>query len=162
MSRRVRYVAGLVYGPEGALALLDDRARVVELVPMPVVANGRAGRAEVDPVALTTLLRQMRPREVVVDRIQWAPRQGRASWFRGRGVAEGVIAALGLPMGLVFDAPCLTRLADWHSEPAVRRQAVLDWPALSETFALGPASLARAAELARARLRDRGVIGFHE
>ncbi len=162
MSRRLRYVAGLVFGPEGALALLDDRARVVELAPMPVLANGRAGRAEVDPVALAALLRHMRPREVVVDRIQWAPRRGRASWFRGRGVAEGVMAALALPIGLVLDAPCMARIADWHAEAAVRRQAVSDWPALAETFGLGPASLARAAELARARLRDRGVIGFHE
>ena len=162
MSRRVRHIAGLVFGPEGALALLDDRARVVELVPMPVVANGRAGRAEVDPFALAALLRQMRPREVVVDRIQWCPATGRASWHRGRGAAEGVMAALGLPIGLVLDAPCMARLADWHSGAAVRRQAVFDWPALSETFALGPASLARAAQLARARLRDRGVIGFHE
>ena len=162
MTRRVRYVVGLVYGPEGALALLDDRARVVELLPMPVVANGRAGRAEVDPVALAALLRQMRPREVVVDRIQFCPRQGRASWHRGRGAAEGVIAALELPIGLVLDAPLMTRTADWHSDAAVRRQAVFDWPGLAETFALGPASLARAAELARARLRDRGLIRFHD
>lgn len=160
---RVRYVVGLVHGPDGAIAVLDDRARVVDLTPMPVLAVGRAGRAEVDPVALADLLRRLKPREVVVDRIQVCPPKARASWHRGRGVAEGVVAALGLPVSLLLDAASMARVAEWHSDPAaVRRQAAHEWPALAETFGLGPSSLARAALLARGRLRDRGVIGWHQ
>ena len=97
------YRIGIDPGLTGAVALLAGK-RALRVWDMPVVTEGRGkGVCAVLLAATLTEARELsseRP-EVILERVGARPGQGVTSMFsfgRAAGIAEGVVAALGLPL----------------------------------------------------------------
>ena len=96
---------GLDPGKAGGVAVLDAEGMVVELRVMPTVRASR-GRPEVDVPALVGLIASHRLCFVTAEKLQPMPSKlggGAANFARGygRGLVEGVCAALEVPLQLV-------------------------------------------------------------
>jgi crossover junction endodeoxyribonuclease RuvC len=101
-------ILGVDTGLTGACAVVElgaDGPRVIAITAMPVVGVG--ARRRVDAIGLQQWLLETGPNHAIIEAAQAFPRQGTASIFRyGRaaGVAEGVIAACGIPIEYVSPA----------------------------------------------------------
>jgi crossover junction endodeoxyribonuclease RuvC len=75
------YVVGIDPGVTGALALLDQDGRLLEVADMPVLRDGSGGRAAVNAPLLDSVLAQWRVREVVCEFVSARPREGAVGAF---------------------------------------------------------------------------------
>lgn len=84
-----------------AWAILDTRSGWAVVGDVPVVGKN------VNAAAFARLVRTYTPRRGVIEQVSSMPKQGVASSFnfgRGTGRLEGVVLALGLPLGMVTPA----------------------------------------------------------
>jgi crossover junction endodeoxyribonuclease RuvC len=99
---------GIDPGVSGAVVVMDELYRLIEWTRMPVIKIGASSR--VNSAELAAFLRNSTDRaaSVLIERVGAAPikgrRQGGSSMFtfgHAAGVAEGVVATLGLSLTLV-------------------------------------------------------------
>jgi crossover junction endodeoxyribonuclease RuvC len=142
-------------GLTGALAILDGNGRA-EVADMPIMAKGtNAGRVknEVDPAALSRLLRdwvngQADEVLVVVEAVSSMPGQGVAGVFSlgdSRGAVRGVIAARGYPMAWVSAAV-------WKRYFGLSREKELSRSRAIQLYPAAPLGLKKHADRAEALL----------
>jgi len=101
------FVVGIDPGIRGALCLLDEKRKLVELSDMPTITPIR--KLEVDPVGVSEVLRGFKkltrkPIIVNLESVGARPGQGVTSMFnfgQGYGVLRGVIACLDLTCHLI-------------------------------------------------------------
>lgn len=121
---------GIDPGVSGALVLIDN-GQPVEWAPMPTLTVGK--RQRVNPAALAAWLRQCGDAHVFIEHVGAMPGQGSASMFsfgHAAGVAEGVIAALGLPYSLIAPVTWKKRAGLIGADKdAARSRAIQLWPA---------------------------------
>ena len=127
-------------GASGALAFFSVTAGTLDVVDIPVmeiVRNGKAKR-EISPRLLANEIRQRMPSVVVLERVGAMPGQGVSSMFqfgRGLGMAEGVIAALGLPLTYVTPRTWQKAVGARGGKDGSRLRAVEMFPAYASLFA---------------------------
>jgi crossover junction endodeoxyribonuclease RuvC len=109
---------------------------------MPCLNDGPAGRRAVNPALLAEIIAKSHASKAYVEIVGARPGEGAVGAFafgRSRGVVEGVLAALGVPV--VFIAP-----ASWKravglppgrdgAKDAARSAAIARWPAKAALFA---------------------------
>lgn len=106
----MRYI-GIDPGLYGAVAALDRKGRLIEVVDTPTLKPKGKGKAAYIPAQMAAVIRRLTEgRDVAVvglEKIGAMPGQGVSSMFRmgeGFGLWQGIIAALGLPLEMVVPA----------------------------------------------------------
>jgi len=130
---------GIDCGITGAIAAVKDGRTLVALHEMPVlrvVKNAKVSRS-VDGAGLARIVRDIMfkdPKEYyasVVEKTSSMPGQGVASTYsmgHSRGVAEGVLQALNLPMDLVAPAVWKRQMKLTNDKEYVRGQVQMQFP----------------------------------
>lgn len=136
---------GVDIGSRGAIALVSwDGASLdlVDVLDMPCLNDGPAGRRAVNPPLLAEIVAKAHPSKAYVELVGARPGEGAVGAFafgRSRGVVEGVLGALGVPVAQI--AP-----ASWKravglpvgrdgAKDAARSAAIRRWPAKAPLFA---------------------------
>jgi crossover junction endodeoxyribonuclease RuvC len=135
-------VVGIDVGIGGALALLDQDGRLLELEDMPVLHDGSGGRAAVNAPLLAAILTRWHARQVFCEFVAARPGEGAVGAFsfgRCRGVIEGAAAALGLPVAFLTP-PAWKRTVGIArgkdgAKDAARSEAIRRWPDKASLFA---------------------------
>lgn len=95
-------IAGIDPGVSGAIAILDG-TELIATEDMPVLST-KTNKRMVNAAELADIIRHHRPTEVKLEQVGARPGQGVTSMFnfgQSYGVAQGVVAALGIPLTLV-------------------------------------------------------------
>ena len=102
-------IIGIDPGLTGAIAVLEDK-KVIELFEMPVMAEGKKNKKQLNSAQLVKLLKDNIDNKkneevsVVVEQVNAMPGQGVTSMFnfgQSFGAIKGICAALGLPIFFV-------------------------------------------------------------
>lgn len=152
-------ILGIDPGFSGAIAWYNATdKKLVWVLPMPLTTNAdkvfsTETRVEVDLRGVVKLLRQSMPAMAVVERVNASPKMGVTSAFRfgeGFGGVSGVLAALGVPMRLVYPNAWKAALGLSADKEQSRILACKLFPEWNATFMAGKksADLAEAALLA--------------
>ena len=133
-------ICGVDPGNEGALALLDAKGGLIDVVDMPAVEIKVAGsdRMRVAPAGLAEILRRWNPAHVVIERVQGLPTDGGARAFAfgfAAGAVAGVVATLGLPMTYVTPQKWKAASGVTKDKETCRQRALELWPAHAGKFA---------------------------
>jgi hypothetical protein len=136
---------GVDIGSRGAVSLLALRAGMVDLLEvfdMPCLLDGPAGRRAVNAPLLAEIIATSHASKSYVELVGARPGEGAVGAFafgRSRGVVEGVLGALGVP--IVHIAPASWKRAVGLSagrdgaKDAARSAAIARWPAKAALFA---------------------------
>ena len=132
-------IVGIDPGLTGAIAILDNK-KVISLFDMPVMAEGKKNKMQLNSAQLVNILSEYKKRKddevsVVVEQVNAMPGQGVTSMFNfGQtfGAIKGVCAAMGLPIFFV-------RPSKWKkhfelinaSKDSSRTKAIEMYPSLS-------------------------------
>jgi crossover junction endodeoxyribonuclease RuvC len=135
-------ILGIDVGVSGALALLTDDGCLIQVVDMPILKDGPAGRSAVNGALLASIIQDWRPARAVVELVGVRPGEGAVGAFsfgRSRGLCEGVLAALAVPSTLI--APAAWKRAvglppgKEGAKDRSRSLAIAKWPAKAGLFA---------------------------
>ena len=137
-----RFVIGVDIGASGAIAVLTPEGELVEVHDMPVLLDGPSNRRAVNGPLLADLVANSHASNAYVEFVAARPREGAVGAFafgRSRGVVEGVMAALGLPVAFLTP-PNWKRLVGIPAgkegaKDAARAKAIARWPAHANLFA---------------------------
>ena len=130
---------GIDCGLTGAIAVVEDGTRLVELLDMPTVSNGTGAKVtkSVDGAAIAQFLSHLvssYPTEylaVVVEKTASMPGQGLASTYsmgHSRGIVEGVVQAKRLPLHLVAPAKWKRAMGFTADKELVRGEMLRQFP----------------------------------
>jgi hypothetical protein len=134
-------IIGVDIGAAGAVALLSVAGDLIEVVDMPVLADGPKGRPAVNAPLLAQIIQRWRPDRAWIEFVGARPGEGPTGAFafgRSRGVI-GVLGAYSVPAAHI--AP-----ASWKravgippgrdgAKDAARGEAIRRWPAKADLFA---------------------------
>ena len=135
-------VLGIDIGSRGAIAPVSRDGELLADIDMPVLNDGPSGRRAVNAALLAEIIAKSHASKAYVELVGARPGEGAVGAFafgRSRGVVEGVLAALGVPV--VFIAP-----ASWKravglpagrdgAKDAARSAAIARWPGKAALFA---------------------------
>ena len=136
---------GVDIGNRGALALLERRGEHLDLIQtfdMPVLRDGLAGRPALNAPLVAEIIAKTHASMAYVELVHARPGEGAVGAFafgRSRGVVEGVLAALSIPV--VHIAPASWKRAvglpagHARAKDAARSDAIKRWPAQAALFA---------------------------
>ena len=152
------FTLGVDIGNAGGLALLSMQGDLIEVEPMPVLADGPVSRPAVNAPLLADILRRWKPERAYVEYVGARPGEAPSGAFafgRSKGVIEGVIGAHGLPLRFLTPAAWKRTIGIPPGRDGVkvmaRAEAIRRWPMHANRFALkGSDGLAEAALIALA------------
>jgi crossover junction endodeoxyribonuclease RuvC len=131
---------GIDIGLTGAVAVLDDTGGLVCVEDMPALAGGTAKRRTINAALLANILRERGPiAHAFVEFVSARPGEGAVGAFafgRCRGIVEGVLGSLAVPVTLLTPA-CWKRvvgLAPGTNKDASRSMAIARWPDRADLF----------------------------
>ncbi|MGD0563491.1 MAG: hypothetical protein ABSA66_10395 [Roseiarcus sp.] len=135
-------VLGIDIGVTGAIALLDASGELRQVFDMPDLADGPAGRRNVNAPLLAEIVAASQATRAFVEFVGARPGEGAVGAFafgRSRGVVEGVMTALGLPVTFLTP-PTWKRLVGIApgrngAKDAARSEAIRRWPDHAALFA---------------------------
>jgi len=136
----VDHVIGVDIGLSGAIAVLDDTGMLITVEDIPVLADGTAKRRTINPILLASILFEHVPiRRAYVEFVAARPGEGPVGAFafgRCRGIIEGVLGALNIPVVLPTPASWkrAAGLPVGTDKDASRSMAIARWPSRSELF----------------------------
>jgi crossover junction endodeoxyribonuclease RuvC len=115
---------------------------LLEVVDMPCLNDGPSGRRAVNAPLLAEIVARSHATGAFVEYVGARPREGAVGAFsfgRSRGVIEGVMAALGVPVTFLTP-PAWKRLVGIapgkvEAKTAARSEALRRWPAKASLFA---------------------------
>lgn len=146
-------------GVVGALALLTDAGDLVEVVDMPVLKDGPAGRRTVNAALLADIVQRWAPAQAYVESVGTRPGEGAVGAFafgRSRGVIEGVLGACRVPVAFLSPAGWKRAVGlTLASKDAARSMAIQRWPDKAELFK-------RARDDGRAEAALCGIAGIYK
>src|SRR5271165_1073952 len=132
---------GIDIGAQGAIALLTSEVDLIEVHDMPCLNDGPAGRRAVNPALLAEIVAKSHATRAYVEYVGARPGEGAVQGFafgRSRGVVEGVLGALGVPVGFLTP-PTWKRLvgipAGKDQKDTARGEAIRRWPGKAALFA---------------------------
>ncbi len=135
-------VIGIDIGNSGAIAIVSRDGALVEVVDMPVLRDGPAGRPAVNGPLLAEIIARSHARMAFVEYVGARPGEGPTGAFafgRSRGLIEGVCAALALPVAFLTP-PSWKRAVGIApgregAKDAARSEAIRRWPDQAALFA---------------------------
>ena len=135
-------VIGIDPGLGGALALLTAEGVLLDVADMPVLADGAAGRKAINAPLFAATVRSWGAGLAYVELVGPRPGEGAVGAFgfgRSRGIIEGTLGALAVPLEMVAPAWWKRRVGippgKDGAKDAARSAAIRRWPALAEKFA---------------------------
>lgn len=133
-------IVGIDLGAAGALALMEKDGDLVAAADMPVLADGPKCRPAVNAALLAAMLQEWQPEEAFVEFVGSRPTDGHVGAFafgRARGVVEGVLGSLGVPLAWMC-VPTWRRavgLPPGATKDQARGEAIRRWPRHAKMFA---------------------------
>ncbi len=135
-------VLGVDPGLSGAVAVVSADGDLLAVHDMPVLRDGAKGRATVNAPLLAAIIRETGATTAFVEFVGARPGEGAVGAFafgRCRGVTEGVVAALGVPVAFLTP-PTWKRAVGIPpgkdgAKDAARSEAIRRWPAMASKFA---------------------------
>jgi crossover junction endodeoxyribonuclease RuvC len=135
-------VIGIDVGVAGALALVGHDGALTEVVDMPTLRDGPAGRSNVNAPLLAEIVAKWHARSAFVEFVGARPGEGAVGAFafgRSRGVIEGAAGALGVSVAFITP-PVWKRLVGIPpgkdgAKDAARAEAIRRWPDHAALFA---------------------------
>jgi crossover junction endodeoxyribonuclease RuvC len=125
-------ILGVDPGISGAIAFyFPSHPQMISSEDIPVVAG------EIDAATLAARIDRMRPHLAIVERVGAMPKQGVSSTFKfgtAYGVAQGVIAALKVPVHFVTPGKWKRHFGLSAEKEEARARALQLWPGRSELF----------------------------
>lgn len=129
-------------GLTGALAILDAEKRLLEVLDMPVLADGPASRRTINGPLLAELVFRSHATRAFVEAVGPRPGEGAVGAFafgRSRGIIEGVLAAAGIPVTWLA-SPTWKRTVGIPpgkdgAKDLARSKAIAIWPGEAARFA---------------------------
>jgi hypothetical protein len=135
-----RYL-GIDPGLAGALALLDEDGTLLDVVDMPTLAEGTGGRRAINAPLLAVQLRAWAPSQAFCEFVGARPGEGAVGAFsfgRCRGVIEGTLGTLAVPVDMIAPAWWKRRVGippGADKKDAARSEAIRRWPGMADKFA---------------------------
>lgn len=136
------FYLGIDPGISGALAVLDDDAKIVDIYDTPTleVITGKSKKKRVNPQSIVAELRLFKDKPImgIVEQVNAMPNQGVTSMFsfgRSLGVIEGVLAGCLIPYVYVSPVVWKRKMQINASKDGSRELAMRTWPAHSTLFA---------------------------
>lgn len=134
-------ITGIDPGNAGAFAFIDVENNTIEIIDMPVFEfYTTKKRVQIDPYTISNILRERNIEHVYMEEVFSSPQMGVTSAFsfgNGKGMIEGVTAALQLPMTQVKPAAWKKAMKVPADKRAAVKRASQLLPAASGTF-VGP------------------------
>jgi crossover junction endodeoxyribonuclease RuvC len=137
-----RNVLGVDIGNHGALALVSPAGELVEVVDMPILADGPARRPAVNAALVSEIISRWKPARAFVEYVSARPGEAASGAFafgRCKGVVEGVLASHCVPAAFLTPADWKRRVGVKAgrdgAKDAARSEAIRRWPAMSGKFA---------------------------
>lgn len=132
-------IASIDPGAGGAIAILNWKAQIVEVLDMPIdyIKVGRTTRRVINPAMLAAHLRAHAPDHLFVENVSVRPGEGAVGAFsfgRGVGVIEGVCAAVGIPLTKVRPQDWKKALCCPADKGAARQRACELFPSDAALF----------------------------
>ena len=135
-------VLGIDPGLGGALALLTADGVLLEVADMPVLADGASGRRAINAPLLAAQVRTWCVSVAYCELVGPRPGEGAVGAFgfgRSRGIIEGTLGALMVPVEMVAPAWWKRRIGippgKDGAKDAARSEAIRRWPGMAEFFA---------------------------
>lgn len=133
-------IFGIDPGEHGAIAVLDERGDLLEVVDMPSTPETN-GRSATNAPLLAGILARTHAQIAFCEFVGARPTDAKVAAFafgRARGVIEGCAGALGLPI-VFLTPPTWKRLANIpagaENKDLARTRAIARWPARADLFA---------------------------
>jgi crossover junction endodeoxyribonuclease RuvC len=137
----VNYVIGVDPGIHGAVAVLTQDGKLVEVFDMPTmeVKVGKATKNRISPELLAAELRGRAEYTVAayIESVSASPQMGVTSAFafgEALGIVKGVLAAMHIPVTLVPPAKWKRDMNLNQSKDGSRAKAIALWPAQAGEF----------------------------
>lgn len=133
------FILGFDPGLSGAVAILDAKGRLVDVIDMPTVEVkvGSSMKRQVAPAALSAELFMYRDAFAYVEKVNAMPGQGVSSMFslgRSMGVIEGVLAGLNVPYTMIRPAEWTKAMRLSDGKDGSRARAMELYPARADLF----------------------------
>ena len=140
---------GIDIGVTGGIVVVSTAGELIDVHPMPCLADGHAGRRAVNGPLLASIVYNSHATRAFVEHVSARPGEGAVGAFafgRSRGVIEGVLAAAGVRCQFLTPPT-------WKRAAAIQR-----WPAQAALFKLKKSDgVAEAALIAIAGLVREGA-----
>lgn len=133
-------VIGVDIGATGALALLTPNGELVQVVDMPCLNDGPAGRRAVNAALLADVVRRFAPVAAYVEQVGARPGEAASGAFafgRSRGVVEGVLGSFGVPVRMIAPATWKRHAGiapGRENKDSARSVAIARWPTRAFLF----------------------------
>jgi crossover junction endodeoxyribonuclease RuvC len=135
-------ILGVDIGVTGAVAVVDKSGELVGVFDMPTLNDGPAGRRSINAVLLSEIVAKSHATKAFVEHVGARPGEGAVGAFafgRARGVCEGVLASLNIPV-LFLTSPTWKRIIGIApgregAKDAARSEAIRRWPSHAGLFA---------------------------
>ena len=134
-------IVGIDIGKSGALGFITPAFDLVDVMDMPCLNDGPAGRPAVNAALLAELLRKWSPASAFVEYVGARPGEaapGAFAFGRCRGVVEGVLGAQGIPARFVTPQVWKREVGigpGRDMKDAARSEAIRRWPGHAALFA---------------------------
>jgi crossover junction endodeoxyribonuclease RuvC len=121
---------------------VDESGALIEVGDMPTLHDGPAGRRSINAVLLSEIVAKSHATRAFVEHVGARPGEGAVGAFafgRARGVCEGVLASLNIPV-LFLTSPTWKRVigiapGKQGAKDAARSEAIRRWPQHASLFA---------------------------
>jgi crossover junction endodeoxyribonuclease RuvC len=135
-------VIGIDIGASGAIAFLTPEGQLIDVVDMPVLNDGSAGRRAVNAPLLAAIVFKSHAAKAFIEFVGARPGEGAVGAFafgRSRGVCEGVLGAAGIPATHIAPASWKRAVGikpgKEGAKDAARAEAIRRWPDKAALFA---------------------------
>ena len=134
-------VLGIDIGGRGGVAILSEAGELIDVIDMPCLEDGPKGRRSVNAALLAEIIGGAGATLAYVEQVGPRPTDGSVQAFafgRCKGVAEGVLAACGVPVAFLAP-PVWKRLVGIApgkagAKDAARSEAIRRWPGKAALF----------------------------
>jgi crossover junction endodeoxyribonuclease RuvC len=134
-------ILGIDPGLSGAIAVLNADGSLLAIHDMPTLADGAKGRLALNAPLVSAIVSQTCARQAFCELIGPRPTDGVAGAFgfgRSRGIIEGTLAAVGIPVEMIAPPTWKRRFniaAGKENKDSARSVAIARWPAQAALFA---------------------------
>src|SRR5271166_4073741 len=129
-------------GVRGAIALLTPEGQLIDVMDMPILNDGPAGRRAVNAPLLAETIFNSHATEAFIEFVGARPGEGAVGAFafgRSRGICEGVLGAAGIPATHIAPAAWKRTVGippgKEGAKDAARAEAIRRWPSHASLFA---------------------------
>lgn len=134
-------ILGIDPGLGGAIAVLTEAGELVAVHDMPTLLDGAKGRRAVNPALFAAIVFQTHATRAFCELVGPRPGEGAVGAFgfgRTRGIIEGVLAAVGVPLEMIAP-PVWKRVSNIapgrENKDSARSAAISLWPSQAALFA---------------------------